>query len=97
MGQYSPEDEEGRLLDAEAQVEFAVRAIEADPHLRFLVRRFLAYCCVAPPASVFVVEPIQNAYNQGIQAAGLELAAMLTSVSPTLVPTLMLEELTPNE
>jgi hypothetical protein len=78
-------------------LQFAVRSIEGDPHLRVLVRQFLAYCSVAPPASVFDINPVQNAYNQGVQAAGMEFAAMLTSVEPRLVPTLMLEELTANE
>ena len=84
-------------LSLEAQLQFAVRAIEADPHLRVLVRYFLANCSVMPQASVFDLNPVQNAYNQGVQAAGLMFANLLTSVEPRLVPTLTLEELTQNE
>ncbi len=80
-----------------SQLEFAVRAIQADDNLKVLVRHFLGYCNVMPPASVFDLNPVQNAYNQGIQAAGLELASILTSVEPSLVPSLMLEELTADE
>lgn len=84
-------------LSLEAHLQFAVRAIEADPHLRVLVRHFFYFCRVLPPSSVFDLNPVQNAYNQGVQAAGLELANILTSVEPRLVPTLMLEELTEDE
>lgn len=80
-------------LDLEAHLQFAVREIEASKHLRVLIRQFFSFCQVAPPASVFDLNPVQNAYNQGVQAAGLELASILTSVEPRLVPTLMLEEL----
>lgn len=84
-------------VSLEAHMQFAARAIEEDQHLRAFVRAFLVYCNVAPPASVFDLNPVQNAYNQGVQAAGLEFASMLTSVVPRLVPTLMLEELTSDE
>jgi hypothetical protein len=83
--------------DLASELEFAVRAISADPHLRTLFRYFLSYCRVLPPASVFDLNPVQNAFNQGVQAAGLELANILTSVEPRLVPTLMIEELTDEE
>jgi hypothetical protein len=85
------------VLTLAAQLEFAVRTIESDQHLRTLVRHFLNSCRVLPPASVFDLNPQQNAYNQGYQAAGLELASILTSVAPSLVPTLMLEEITADE
>lgn len=91
MAEDSPRDDKTSLA---AQLEFAVRAIEADDNLRALVKHFLSFCNVMPPASVFDLNPVQNAYNQGIQAAGLELASILTSVVPSLMPTLMLEELT---
>jgi hypothetical protein len=84
-------------LSLDAHLQFAVRAIEGDVHLRVLVRHFLSTCQAMPPASVFDLDPVQNAYNQGYQAAGLELANLLTSVEPRLVPTLILEELTPDE
>lgn len=96
MVQYSPDAESGDDLSEQAQLEFAVRAISGDPHLRFFVRTYLAYCHVAPPSSVFDVNPYQSAFNQGVQAAGMEFAAMLTAVEPRLVPALMLEELTPD-
>jgi hypothetical protein len=84
-------------LTLEAHLRFAVRSIEEDRHLRVLVRHFLSFCGVLPPNGVFDLNPVQNAYNQGIQAAGLEFANLLTSVEPRLVPTLMLEELTQDE
>lgn len=84
-------------VSLEAHLQFAVRAIEADPHLRVLVRYFLTGCFVLPAASVFDLNPVQNAYNQGVQAAGLTFASILTSVEPRLVPTLTLEELTQDE
>lgn len=84
-------------LDLTAHLQFAVRAIESNQHLRVLVRHFLSMCSVSPPASVFDLNPVQNAYNQGIQAAGLMFADILTSVEPRIVPTLTLEELTQDE
>ena len=86
-----PEKEEVSL---ETHLQFAVRLIEANEHLRELVKHFLGLTGVLPPNSVFDHEPIQNAYNQGFQAAGLAFADILTSVAPRIVPTLMLEELT---
>lgn len=86
-----------KQIDLAAHMQFAVRSIEEDQHLRVFVRHFLSFCNVMPPAAVFDLNPVQNAYNQGVQAAGLEFAAMLTSVEPRIVPTLMLEELTPND
>lgn len=83
--------------DLEALLQFAVREIESSANLRVLLRHFLSICHVLPPSSVFDVNPVQNAYNQGLQAAGLVLAEILTSVEPRMVPTLMLEELTENE
>lgn len=87
----------GRDDDLAAQLTFAVRAIRADSNLRALVRHFLSICRAMPPASVFDIDPRQNAYNQGYQAAGLELAALLTAEDPALVPSLLLEELDPND
>lgn len=87
----------GKPEDLATQLEFAVRAISADKHLRTLVKHFLSHCNVLPPASVFDLNPVQNAYNQGVQAAGFEFASILTNVEPSLVPTLMLEELTADE
>jgi hypothetical protein len=87
-------DDKKQEVTLEAQLEFAVRAIQEDENLRVFVRQFLTFCRVLPPSDVFDVNPVVNARNQGIQAAGLEFAAMLTQVEPTLVPTLMLEELT---
>jgi len=84
-------------LALEAHLQFAVRSIEEDQHLRVLVRYFLSFCRVLPPSGVFDLNPVQNAYNQGVQAAGLEFANILTSVEPRLVPTLMLEELAQDE
>lgn len=90
-------DKKPTETDLTAQLEFAVRAIEADENLRALVRYFLLQCNVLPPNSVFDANPVQNAYNQGVQAAGLIFANLLTSVVPRLIPTLMLEELTQDE
>lgn len=84
-------------LDLTAHLEFAVREIAASQHLRVLVRYFLANSNVLPPAGVFDVNPVQNAYNQGYQANGLMFAEILTSVEPRIVPTLMLEERTQND
>jgi len=84
-------------LSLEAHLQFAVRSIEEDKHLRALVRYFLSFCRVLPPSSVFDLSPVQNGYNQGIQAAGLEFANILTSVAPRLVPALILEELAQDE
>lgn len=86
--------QEDASLDLEAHLQFAVRAINESQSLRVLVRHFLSICHVTPPSSVFDVNPVQNAYNQGLQAAGLFFAEILTSVDPRMVPTLMLEELT---
>lgn len=87
-------DQQTAKVSLEAHLEFAVRAIAGDEHLRQLVRHFLGMTSAFPPASVFDVNPVQNAYNQGYQAAGLAFAQILTSVEPRLVPTLMIEELT---
>lgn len=84
-------------IDLEAHLQFAVRAIESNDSLRVLIRHFLSICRVLPPSSVFDVNPVQNAYNQGLQAAGMMLAEILTSVEPRMVPTLMLEELSEHE
>lgn len=84
-------------LTLEAHLQFAVRSIEEDQHLRVLIRYFLSSCNVLPVGSVFDLNPVQNAYNQGVQAAGLIFANLLTSVEPRLVPTLMLEELASDE
>jgi hypothetical protein len=81
-------------LTLEAHLQFAVRIIEADVHLRELVKHFLNMTNAFPPNSVFDVNPVQNAYNQGYQSAGFAFAQILTSVEPRLVPTLMIEELT---
>lgn len=92
MAEDSEQKEE--KVSLETHLQFAVRSIQEDQHLRALVRHFLSYCRVLPPSGVFDLNPVQNAYNQGIQAAGMEFANILTSVEPRLVPTLMLEELT---
>lgn len=83
-------------LDLAAHLQIAVREIESSQSLRVLVRHFLSICRVTPPSSVFDVNPVQNAYNQGLQASGLFFADILTSVEPRMVPTLMLEELATN-
>lgn len=90
-------ENEKEEIPLEQHLQFAVRSIEEDQHLRVLVRYFLTFCRVLPPSGVFDLNPVQNAYNQGIQAAGLEFANILTSVEPRLVPTLMIEELTQDE
>ena len=92
MAENSEQPQEKMAL--ESHLEFAVRAIAGDEHLRELVRHFLDMTNAFPPASVFDVNPVQNAYNQGYQAAGLAFAQILTSVEPRIVPTLMIEELT---
>lgn len=83
--------------DLDAHLQIAVRAIEGNESLRVFVRHFLSICHVIPPSAVFDLNPVQNAYNQGLQAAGFFFADILTSVEPRMVPTLMLEELTSNE
>lgn len=93
MAQDSQTSGEDDKLTAAAHIEFAVREIESSPHLRFFIRSFLNFCHVLPPASVYDVDPRQNAKNQGVQEAGFELCNMLTSAAPHLVPALMLEEL----
>ena len=90
-------EQQKEKIDLATHLQFAVRSIEEDQHLRVLVRYFLSFCRVLPPSGVFDLNPVQNAYNQGIQAAGMEFANILTSVQPRLVPTLMLEELTEDE
>lgn len=87
-------DKPQEKLTLESHLEFAVRTIAGDEHLRELVRHFLVMTNAFPPAAVFDVNPVQNAYNQGYQAAGLAFAQILTSVEPRIVPTLMIEELT---
>ena len=84
-------------MDLDAHLHFAAQAIRENSSLRVMIRHFLSACHVSPPSSVFDVNPTQNAYNQGLQAAGLFFAEILTSVDPRMVPTLMLEELTSNE
>lgn len=96
MAQDSAADTGQEELTAQAHIEFAVREIESSVHLRVFIRMFLGYCHVLPPASVYDVDPRQNAKNQGVQEAGLEFCNMLTSAAPHLVPALMLEELTSN-
>jgi len=97
MAQEADESQGEDKLTREAHIEFAVREIEASPHLRFFVRDFLRFCHVLPPSSVYDVDPRQNAKNQGVQEAGLEFCNMLTSAAPHIVPALMLEELRSNE
>ena len=91
MAQDSEQLDKDELTDA-ARLEFAVRAIERDPNLRFFCRSFLSFCHVIPLSSVFDLDPRQNAYNQGIQAAGMEFARMLTSAAPLLMPALQIED-----
>lgn len=95
MAEVSETEEEGVSL--ETHLQFAVRAISEDVHLCELVKHFLNMTNAYPPNSVFDLNPIQNAYNQGYQAAGLAFAQILTSVEPRLVPTLTIEELTHEE
>ena len=80
-------------LTEKARLEFAIREIEQSVNLRFLLRHYLSFCGVLHPTSVFSAEPILNAYNQGIHAAGVELARILTSAAPLLLPALQIEEL----
>jgi len=89
-----PSTTQAEEVSAEARLQFAVRAIEKDPNLRFFLRQFLTFCNVLPPSSVYHPEDRQNAYNQGVQAAGFELSRMLTSAAPLLWPALLLEEMT---
>lgn len=80
-------------MSNEARLTFAVRAIERDPNLRFFARVFLQHCSALIPNSVYDADPAQNVYNQGVQAAGIEFARMLTQGSPLLIPALLVEEL----
>jgi hypothetical protein len=96
MAQDSPVPSEEEIT-LEAHLQFAVRLIAGDPHLRVLVKTFLSHCNVLPPNGVFDLNPVQNAYNQGLQAAGFEFAALLTAADPALIPALLQEELAPNE
>lgn len=97
MAQDSEDETAEDALTPKAHIEFAVREIEASPHLRFLIRHFLSFCHVLPPASVYAVDARENAKNQGVQEAGYELCNILTSVAPHIVPALLLEELTQND
>lgn len=80
-------------LEHSAKVAFGVRAIERDQNLRYLIRLHLRTLSCLPGSSVFSPDPIQNAYEQGRQAAGIDLIALLTSVVPMLWPALQLEEM----
>lgn len=80
-------------LSAASRMAFAVRAIESDANLRWFLRQFFSFCHVIPQSGVFDLDPRQNAYNQGVQAAGMELARMLTSAAPLLMPALLIEEM----
>lgn len=80
-----------------AHLEFAVREIMASAHLRAFFRHFFSYTNSVPANSVFDQNPIQNAYNQGYQAAGLSVAEIFNSVEPQLIPALLMEELTDEE
>lgn len=91
MAQPSTQDK-AKEAEAHARLVFAVREIEASPSLRHFVRQYLGFCGVLFPTSVFTTDPALNAYNQGVQAAGVEFARMLTSVAPHLWPALQLEE-----
>ena len=97
MAHEAGEEQGEDKLTREAHIEFAVREIEASPHLRFFVREFLRLCHVLPPSSVYDVDPRQNAKNQGVQEAGLEFCNMLTSAAPHIVPALLFEELKNDE
>lgn len=96
MAQDSPVSSEDEIT-LEAHLQFAGRLIADNVHLRVLVKTFLAHCNVLPPNSVFDLNPVQSAYNQGLQAAGFEFAALLTAADPALIPALLQEELAPNE
>lgn len=81
-------------LESSARIALAVRAVERDEHLRFFLRRFLSTCGVLPQQSVFTTDQLQNAFDQGMQAAGLHLVGMLSSSNKLLWPQLQLEEMT---
>lgn len=89
-------EETDEELTIEARLQFAARTIAGDQNLRTLVKIFLSRCNVLPPNGVFDLNPVQNAYNQGYQAAGYEFASMLTTAVPQLMPALLLEELAAN-
>lgn len=94
MADNSKTDKE---VDLQARIEFAVREIVASQNLRQLVRQFLLTTRACPASSVWDINPVQASYNAGFQAAGLAFADILTSVEPSLIPTLMLEELTDDD
>ncbi len=77
-----------------ARIELAVRQIERDPTLRFLVRTFLRQQGLLPLQSPFNTDVVQSAFDQGRQAAALDLIAILTSAAPMLWPALQIEEMT---
>ena len=85
----STKEEEAKEV---AQLTLAVRAIERDPNLRFLFRQILTHCHILPLSSVFDVNPVQSAYNQGVQDVGITISNMLTSVAPLLIATLSIED-----
>lgn len=80
-----------RTLDA--QIELAVRQVAESPALRSLFRRVLREAGVLPQQSVFTPDLAQNAFDQGRQAIGVEIVAMLTTVDPMLWPALQVEEM----
>jgi hypothetical protein len=84
---------DGDETSEHARLSFAVRACEHDENLRFLLRLYLRQVNVLPQQSMFDNDPLQNAFNQGRQAAGLELIQLLSSVSPHLWMAIQLEEM----
>ena len=94
MAQDSDSPKENLDLSAAARLEFAVREIEQSANLRFFFREFLSFCGVLHPSSVFDPDPRIGAYNAGVHGAGVEIARMLTSAAPLLLPALMIEDMT---
>lgn len=94
MAQDSDKEDEKSHQEIEAKLSLAVRAIERDENLRFLLRVLLRNLGTLPQQSVFSPDPIQNAFDQGRQSAGLELVQIITAQVPMLWPALQMEEMT---
>ena len=90
-------DKNSALADAQrtldAQTELAVRQIAESPALRSFFRRVLREAGVLPQQSVFTPDLAQNAFDQGRQAMGVQVVAMLCSSDPMLWPALQVEEM----
>lgn len=76
----------------EAKIALAVRAMQSDPSVRYLLRLHLRSLSCMPQSGVFSTDPLQNAFDQGKQAAGLELVSILTQVDAMFWPALQIEE-----